>query len=253
MAKNNKQSFKDLLRYSMPSGIGLTKKELKAADRYGIDFNSYGYNHPDGRNSANPKRNPQNLDADIAALANNDYDTRRSVEAAALTGKKKAEGFAKRGFSGLEDVTKANNMFRKMHKRHGNGGDFSSQSDYSGLTYSLVQRDRRKLEERLASNEPKQFLNDYIDKNIPTQSTQAEVEIPTAQNNGSAEGDNSINSPITQANPQTVTGDNNVVSQTNAIKKAIDNRIDKSDNSSRMFLDDYKLNLGSKLNLRSFS
>ena len=102
-------------------------------------------------------------------------------------------------------------------------------------------------------DKPKKFLDNYIDKNIKNESTKAEVEIPTAQNNGSAKGDNSINSPITQANPQTVTGDNNVVSQTNAIKQSIDNRNNNSDNSSRMFLDDYKLNLGSKLNLRSFS
>ncbi len=243
MAKNNKQSFKDLLRYSMPSGIGLTKKERKAADRYGIDFNSYGYNHPDGRNSANPKRDPKNLDADIAARANNDYDTRRSVEAAALSGKKKAEDFAKRGFSGLEDVTKANNMFRKMHKRHGNGGDFSSQSDYSGLTYSLVQRDRRKLEERLASNEPKQFLNDYIDKNIPTQSTKAEVEIPPDPAPATSMGDNSINSPINHSNTIRVRGDDNNVAQDNSINQSVDNSEDNSDNSSRTFLDDYKFRL----------
>ena len=102
-------------------------------------------------------------------------------------------------------------------------------------------------------DKPKKFLDNYIDKNIKNGSTKAEVEIPTAQNNGSAEGDNSINSPITQANPQTVTGDNNVVSQSNAIKQSIDNRVNNSDNSTRMFLDDFKLNLGSKLNLRSFS
>jgi len=102
-------------------------------------------------------------------------------------------------------------------------------------------------------DKPKKFLDNYIDKNIKNESTKAEVEIPTAQNSGTAKGDNSINSPITQANPQTVTGDNNVVSQNNAIKQSIDSQVNKSDNSSRMFLDDFKLNLGSKLNLRSFS
>jgi hypothetical protein len=107
--------------------------------------------------------------------------------------------------------------------------------------------------EEKKEDKPKKFLDNYIDKNIKNESTKAEVEIPTAQNNGSAKGDNSINSPITQANPQTVTGDNNVVSQNNGIKQSIDNRVNESDNSTRMFLDDFKLNLGSKLNLRSFS
>jgi hypothetical protein len=96
-------------------------------------------------------------------------------------------------------------------------------------------------------DKPKKFLDNYIDKNIKNESTKAEVEIPTAK------GDNSINSPITQANAQTVTGDNDVVTQNNAIKQSIDSRVNKSDNSSRMFLDNFKLNLGSKLNLRNFS
>jgi len=116
----------------------------------------------------------------------------------------------------------------------------------------LIQNGPTQTKEK-KEDKPKKFLDEYIDKNIKNESTKAEVEIPTAQNFGTAKGDNSINSPITQANPQTVTGDNNVVSQNNAIKQSIDSRVNKSDNSSRMFLDDFKLNLGSKLNLRSFS
>ena len=248
MANKNKQSLKDLLRFSNPYS-GLNKKEKKASKRYGIDLNSYGFNHPEGRNSASPKRDPKNFQSDIAAAANADYDTRRSIEAAALSGNKKAEKYAKGGFNSLKDVTKANNMFRRMHARHGNGGDFSSQSDYSGLTYDLVKKDREQINGR-------DFKDNYISErfgsrdNSNNESTKAEVEIPPAP---SAFGDGSINSPITQANPQTVTGDNNVASQTNAIEQFIDNRDNNSDNSSRMFLDDYKLNLGSKLNLKSFS
>ena len=83
----------------------------------------------------------------------NDYDTRRTIEAAAMSGKKKAEKYAKNGFSDLTDVTKANNMFAKMHKRQGNGGDFSSNSDYAGLTYNMVQRDRNKLKDSMSVGE----------------------------------------------------------------------------------------------------
>ncbi len=227
MAKKDKQSFKDLLRYSMPNGMGLTKKERKAADRYGIDFNSYGYNHPDGRNSANPKRDPKNLDADIAARANNDYDTRRSIEAAALSGKNKAEGFAKRGFSGLEDVTKANNMFRRMHGRFGNGGDFSNQSDYSGLTYDLVKQDREQLT-------AKNFKDDFIERNLGTrENSDTEVEIPSATSGDATAGNNSIASSISQINSVDIIGDRNSVDQ--------DNFVDQDQAGS--FLDKYKLNL----------
>ena len=34
---------------------------------------------------------------------------------------------------------------RKQQKRHGQGGNFSSGSDYMGLTQSMVERDRNKL------------------------------------------------------------------------------------------------------------
>jgi len=95
-------------------------------------------------------------------------------------------------------------------------------------------------------DKPKKFLDEYIDKNITNESTKAEVEIPPAP---IASGDGSINSPITQANPQTINGDNNVASQNNSITQRIDNSTDNSDNSSRTFLDSYKLNLGSKFNM----
>jgi len=95
-------------------------------------------------------------------------------------------------------------------------------------------------------DKPKKFLDKYIDKNITNESTKAEVEIPPAP---IASGDGSINSPITQANPQTINGDNNVASQNNSITQRIDNSTDNSDNSSRTFLDSYKLNLGSKFNM----
>jgi len=95
-------------------------------------------------------------------------------------------------------------------------------------------------------DKPKKFLDEYIDKNITNESTKAEVEIPPAP---IASGDGSINSPITQANPQTINGDNNVASQNNSITQRIDNSTDNSDNSSRTFLDNYKLNLGSKFSM----
>jgi len=95
-------------------------------------------------------------------------------------------------------------------------------------------------------DKPKKFLDKYIDKNITNESTKAEVEIPPAP---IASGDGSINSPITQANPQTINGDNNVASQNNSITQRIDNSTDNSDNSSKTFLDSYKLNLGSKFNM----
>ena len=128
------------------------EKARKAGERYGIKHSDYGFNGPPGSGGIQ-KRDPKYYGADVAAAAMNDYDTRRTIEAAAMSGKKKAEQYAKNGFKDLTDVTKANNMFAKMHKRQGNGGEFSSNSDYAGLTYAMVQRDRNKMMDSMTANE----------------------------------------------------------------------------------------------------
>ena len=127
------------------------EKARKAGERYGIKHSDYGFNRPGA--GGIQKKNPLNYGKDVAAAAMNDYDTRRTIEAAAMSGKKKAEKYAKNGFSDLTDVTKANNMFAKMHERQGNGGEFSSNSDYAGLTYAMVQRDRNKMMDSMTANE----------------------------------------------------------------------------------------------------
>ena len=126
-------------------------KARKTGERYGVSLLDYGFNRP-GQGGVQ-KKNPQDYGKAVASAAMNDYDTRRTIEAAAMSGKKKAEKYAKNGFSDLTDVTKANNMFAKMHERHGNGGDFSSNSDYAGLTYSMVQRDRNKLMDSMSAKD----------------------------------------------------------------------------------------------------
>jgi hypothetical protein len=72
----------------------------------------------------------------------------------------------------------------------------------------------------------------YKDKG---EDTATNTPTPSASNNGTASGDNSINSPISQANPQTVSGNNNQVSQDNSITQTVDNSVDNSDNSRRFY------------------
>ena len=74
---------------------------------------------------------------------------RRTLEAAAMSGKGKAKKILDRGFKNAGDITNAINFSEKAAKRHGQGGDFSSASDYMGLTQSMVERDRRKMIEGL--------------------------------------------------------------------------------------------------------
>ena len=69
------------------------------------------------------------------------------MEASAMSGKKKANKLLDKGFKNIDDVQKWQNFSEKAAKRHGQGGDFSSASDYMGLTQSMVERDRRKQTE----------------------------------------------------------------------------------------------------------
>lgn len=130
----------DLIDYYYGGG-----KLGKALDRYGIEGANFGGRPGEGH----PVRMPEDVDRELAAAAMNDYDTRRTMEAQAMAGKEKAEHFAKHGFKDSTDVIKANNMFKRWHKKNGNGGDFSSNSDYAGLTYDSVKRDRAKQMETI--------------------------------------------------------------------------------------------------------
>ncbi len=203
----------------------LTDKERKTAKRYGIDPDEYVYQRPGGGGVR--KKSPNDFSDDVTAAANKDYDTRRSIEAAALSGNKNAQKYAESGFSDLGDVTKANNMFRRMHGRFGNGGDFAGQSDYSGLTYDLVKRDREQL---IAKN----FKDDYIEKNLgPRENSDTELEIPTATSSNATAGDNSIASSISQASGIDIAGTRNSADQNNSVDQ----------DQAGTFLDKYKLNL----------
>ena len=109
--------------------------------------------------SGNDYRSEKDVEKDMVNAARNDYDLRRTLEAAAMSGKGKAEKILDKGFKNAGDITNALNFSEKAAKRHGQGGDFSSASDYMGLTQSMVERDRRKQTE---SYDNKYATNDAL-------------------------------------------------------------------------------------------
>ena len=111
-------------------------------ERYGVEGPRFGGRAQEMTGKS--YRSAEDVEKDIINAARNDYDLRRTVEAAALSGKKKAINLQKNGFNSIDDVTNWGNFSEKAAKRHGQGGDFSSASDYMGLTKSMVQRDRNK-------------------------------------------------------------------------------------------------------------
>ena len=71
-------------------GVGEAKSMMK---RYGIEGASYGRPSAGGT-----QRSVDDVKKDIADAMMNDYDTRRTMEAAAMSGNKDAKKYAKKGF-----------------------------------------------------------------------------------------------------------------------------------------------------------
>ena len=114
-------------------------KIRKMLERYGVEGYKHGHNGQD-------ERGAKEVMDDLKHAARNDYDTRRTLEAAAMSGKKKAQKIIDDGFSNIGTVMKSQNFMEKAAERRG-VKNFSSHTDYMGLTQSMVERDRRKQTE----------------------------------------------------------------------------------------------------------
>ena len=126
----------------------LTKKQKAAVDRYGIDLSEY---HPnaDMSDRVHGKKGYDQLEKELLRRANADATTMRTNEAAALAGNEQARKFAEEGIGSLADLTKMGRMQKKMHRKLGNDGAFTSASDFAGLSFANVEADRKKLMEDL--------------------------------------------------------------------------------------------------------
>ena len=86
----------------------------------------------------------------IARAMANDYDTRRSIEAAQLAGNKKANKLG----VGISNISEAVNAERFMAKTHANrmdmGGSYDGANDEGGVTKFWVDKDRKKLIDSVA-------------------------------------------------------------------------------------------------------
>ena len=119
------------------------KTVLKA---YGIDPRNYRTSH---KRYHGDDRLYKQLPGDLTRKANNDYDTRRALEAMALQGNEEAKKFAKKGFANADEVQAGYNLLKQAHRDAGNDGEFSSANDFAGVAYGAVGKDRNALIEQL--------------------------------------------------------------------------------------------------------
>jgi hypothetical protein len=124
----------DVTGYLLGNGKG-----AKLAKKYGVEGPHMG--HPDGR-SGKPNRSIEQVERETAAKMANDYDVRRSIEAAQLAGNKKAQKLGS-GISNMEEALAAEKFMKKTHKnRMGNGGEYASANDAGNVTKYWVNKDR---------------------------------------------------------------------------------------------------------------
>ena len=124
-----------------------TKEEVDALHRYGFEDFRDEYRGPEKAGlTADEDDSYGQLRKDFLRRVGNDYDTRRTIEASGLAGDEKATKMAKQGIGNVNQAMAANDYLMNLHKKNGNGGDFSSASDFAGVTHKAVQDDRNKLQ-----------------------------------------------------------------------------------------------------------
>jgi len=120
----------------------LSGKNAKLEKRLGVS--GVRLSRPGSPTWEEDRNNRENYKQNMIDAARNDYDLRRTMEAAAMSGKKKANKLIDKGFKNVDDIQKWQNFSEKAAVRHGHGGDFSSATDYMNLTQAMVKRDRTK-------------------------------------------------------------------------------------------------------------
>ena len=124
-------------------GVGEAKSLMK---RYDVEGASYGRPQSGGK-----YRSVEDVKKDIADKMMNDYDTRRSLEAAAMSGNKDAKKYAKKGIKG-KNIQEAYGVLRDLKKEHVGGGGMDGAKNRAGLTHALVKADRENF---IADNDAK--------------------------------------------------------------------------------------------------
>ena len=133
-------------------------------ERYGINRFNYASASGQKMDGGDKKPSYESYEKAVLDAAANDYDTRRSIEAAKMAGVKGADKLSS-GMDKLSDVYEAHELFKRIHKKDmGNTGKFSSVNDLGNLTNYLVKKDRTNFEDQMQSS-----FKDYIEENKPEQ------------------------------------------------------------------------------------
>ena len=146
MGKKNKKKIdqmefnRGLMNYAGDGGGSKEAKEL--LERYNVE--SYRHGRTD---RGSEYRGFDEIKQDLSDAMMNDYDTRRTIEAAAMAGNKDAKKFAKNGIEGAKSMLGAHQLMKDLKKEYVGGGGMNGAENRASLTYAAVNADRDALME----------------------------------------------------------------------------------------------------------
>lgn len=170
----------------------------------------------------------------------NDYDTRRSIEAAQMSGYEGADELGK-GISNLKEASNAYDFLEGIHKdKLNNTGKFSSNNDYGNVTKYLINHDRDTHTQGI-----KDSFKDYMEEN------QTEAADDVQQQSKPIEYSDELKSAYSNVNSSQQQLNSNFDAANNPFAQAADNGnpqvasdgSEQRNQAAQAFSDNYKLNL----------
>lgn len=126
------------------------------AEERGIDMDQYQEQDRGSQGNFDWK----GLEKEVMGSYENDYDYRRSTEAAKLSGYEGADELSN-GLSNLGEVRKTQDFLRGIHENKlENTGKFSSANDYGNVTNYLVNNERSQFKDEMSKS-----FSDYMEDN----------------------------------------------------------------------------------------
>ena len=224
MGKKNKGDKYNKLGY-----LGKREADKKMAKQYGIDLSQYGNGGRPGENYSG-KKDWDQLKKDVSRAASNDYDVRRSLEAAQLSGNKKAQKIG--SISNASEAYAASRFMEKTHKkRMENGGNYDGANDQGNVTKYWVNKDRDKLTAGMSAKDQQAAAKKDVQKSL-TKRAKSYLMLVRLSKTTTVKTSTSLT--VVTATGAVDAGDGNV----------------QRKNAAQTFLEKYKLDVKSKANFQ---
>lgn len=209
----------------------------KTAEQFGIDTKDYDlFSYGHSKAGDNDKPQLADLEKDIADAMANDYDVRRSLEAAQMSGNKRA-GELPKGVSNIAEAYDIHKFLKRTHSKKLGGNNFSSANDYASVTQHFVEKDREKMLDTLATKDDLTAMKEKLMKKA-------------TKNKHSGEDHPAVPSDRLAAAQERISGaahdPTSLYDKNNDTAPRTDDQMD----ASRNFLDDYKMDVTKGANLR---